>query len=492
MVRTLTVLLTGLLLVWTPAARAADPPPAAPAAPAATPAAPANDGRADAALIAALPATVAGTTVGATREPTDPSTSCGCGGGSVWYRYVATTDGRVTVRLTAAGDLDALVDAFTLTRSQLSGSLAEQTTDAKGLASIGFAVTAGQTVLVRVARRENSVAGSFTVLFDAAAPPVRFPGPAIPRAGLTETLDAVLRPEGLVSARMVPGHAYRVAISPRTVLKKGGATVEACAVRLQLLAPGERGRPVKSIGCDGYFLFTPGQGQGGTYSIRTVVPAGTRGAQRYLLQVLPAEANDTAPGVFLGNHRRVRGALHGGTANRLDLYRFSVAQRSQLRLRLAGGKRLALILRTDQGRPVAAPGVGADIALNVPKGRYYVAVTAPAGAVGKYTLTRSTRVITRTRLVLPGHSRVGRPVAVGVLVRPAAIGVARITYERFDPIAGWLYAATDTVRIRRGRAATQFRPPAVGRYRARVAYLGSLDAAESTSTRGYLLVTDAT
>lgn len=478
MVRALPVLLTGLLLLWAPAAGAADPP------------APPNDGRTDAALIAALPATVAGTTAGATRDAGEPSAGCGCDGGSVWFRYVATTDGRVTVRLTAAGDLDALVDAFALTRSQLSASLAEQTTDAKGLASIGFAVRAGQTVLVRVAQRANSVPGTFGLRFDAAAAPVSFPGPPIARQGLTETLDAVLRPQGLVSVRMVPGRAYRVAISPRTVLKKGGATVEACAVRLQLLAPGDRSRPVKSIGCDGYFLFTPGRGQGGTYSIRTIVPGGTRGAQRYLLQVLPAAANDTAPGVFLGNHRRVAGALQGGTANRLDLYRFSVAQRSQLRLRLAGGKRLALILRTDRGRPVAAPGVGRDIALNVPKGRYYVAVTAPAGAVGKYVLTRSTRVITRTRLVLAGHSRAGRPVAVGVRVQPAAIGSARITYERFDPIAGWLYLDTDVVRVRRGRAATSFRPPAVGRYRARVAYLGSLDAAESTSTRGYLLVTD--
>ncbi|WP_354701101.1 hypothetical protein DSM112329_01407 [Paraconexibacter sp. AEG42_29] len=296
---------------------------------------------------------------------------------------------------------------------------------------------------------------------------------------------------------MVPGRGYRVAITPlkvQTTGGKGAPTVQACAVRLRLLAPGDQETAVKTVGCYGYFLYTPARGEGGVYSLETVVPAGTRGAQRYHLEVARATADDTAPGVFLGNHRRVRGSLDGDGVNRLDLYRFTVLRPSLLKLQLTGGAQLALFLRTDTGQSVSAPGLGRDAVLNVKPGRYYVAVTAPAGAAGRYTLARSTRLITSTSVVFGtgprASARVGSSVPVRIGVRNATGGLARVTYERLDPIAGWQYVATRIARVRGVRAATTFVPRTVGRYRTRVEYLGTRDSAESASVNANLLVTD--
>src|SRR5689334_14821140 len=69
-------------------------------------AAPANDNRADAQSLDPLPTTVQGTTVGATREPTEPGSGCQGGDPSVWYSATAAQDGRIGVRASAGGDLD--------------------------------------------------------------------------------------------------------------------------------------------------------------------------------------------------------------------------------------------------------------------------------------------------------------------------------------------------------------------------------------------------
>src|ERR671936_2954530 len=67
--------------------------------------APGNDDRAHAQAITP-PASVTGTTVGATREPTEPASSCGGDGGSVWYQFTASQDERLVADFQAYGDLD--------------------------------------------------------------------------------------------------------------------------------------------------------------------------------------------------------------------------------------------------------------------------------------------------------------------------------------------------------------------------------------------------
>src|SRR5215213_7341132 len=125
---------------------------------------PSNDNRADAQVIDGLPARVQGTTVDATTEDPEPGSGCQYGStNSVYYSFRAGADGRVLFRLHADGDLDAVIDVFRRTRSQLE-PLACQQTDEEGDGQIGLNVKDGETYLVRIAQRANSVSGTFTLL----------------------------------------------------------------------------------------------------------------------------------------------------------------------------------------------------------------------------------------------------------------------------------------------------------------------------------------
>ena len=79
---------------------------------------PANDNRAVATPLS-LPAAPNGTTGESTLEEDEPS-SCAELRGSVWYAVQAPARRDIVVRLAARGDLDAVVDVFQRTRSQLS------------------------------------------------------------------------------------------------------------------------------------------------------------------------------------------------------------------------------------------------------------------------------------------------------------------------------------------------------------------------------------
>src|SRR5690348_2942707 len=282
----------GATVLITPATAIAAPPP--------------NDARASATAIAALPSTQNATTAEATVEPTEPRSPCGCNGGSVWYRYVAATDGRLILTLTAAGDLDATLDAYLQQRSQLTREDSD-VTDSKGDASVSVDVKAGQAYLVRVAQRTGSVAGTFKLVFDAAAPEVRPPGPLLGRRGATDTLDRVLKPADAFSYRMHAGTTYRINIVPA-----GSDEDSSCRARLELFAPRTRDfdtEPLRTFGCNAYTLFTPGRNEGGRYVLRVSAPSFARGPQRFHLQVAPADASDTAPGLALANHQHAHGAL---------------------------------------------------------------------------------------------------------------------------------------------------------------------------------------
>jgi hypothetical protein len=120
-------------------------------------------------------------------------------------------------------------------------------------------------------------------------------------------------------------------------------------------------------------------------------------------------------------------------------------------------------------------------------------VEAPVGSNGSYRLRRSSRTITRAGISISGvtraRARLGQTVTVGVGVRPAASGTVRVTLQRFDPEAGWLFLRTVDVRARGGRAAFGFTPPAVGRFRARAQFLGTSTAAGSETGFANVLVT---
>ena len=82
--------------------------PATPAVPA-----PANDERANAQPIHSLPASINGTTVGATIEPGERESACGVQtASSVWYSLRASSAQRIALDLAAGGELDATIDVY--------------------------------------------------------------------------------------------------------------------------------------------------------------------------------------------------------------------------------------------------------------------------------------------------------------------------------------------------------------------------------------------
>ena len=487
--RTLRILALALLtLLAAPAAGASAAPPP-------------NDDRTTAQAVPALPADIRGTLVEATATGPDEG-----GAAAVWYRYVAATDGRFTASFKATGDLDAQVAAFRQVRSQVVFLDAEDS-DEKGEAALSFRVKAGQTVLIRVSRRPGSVADRFALLLSAAAPEVKPPGSPLGRGGVTSTLDRVLRPAEAYSYTMREGVTYRVNVVPVTPPKSAQPTPDpagdeaadeppepTCSANVALYAPGttdfDEDTPQFVVGCDAYRLFTPARREGGRYVFRAFTGRGARGPQRYHLQVAPAGPNDTAPGVFLANQRTTPGALAAGGINRVDLYRFQLKSRSRLKLSLAGPDGLGMKLRNDRGRLIEE---GAAINREIAPGRYFVAIQATAGTRGRYRLRRSSRTITRSSISISGvaraRGRLGATLSVGVRLRPAVGGPIRVTFQRFDPEAGWLFLRSVDVRASNGSARLGFRPPAVGRFRAKAVYLGTKAAAGSETGFANVLVT---
>src|SRR5919201_4914413 len=95
-------------------------------APAALAGPPPNDARSAPATITAR-ADVRGTTVEATREPTDPRACPEGGGATVWYRYVAPRAGLARLLLDTEGGLDAVVAVYEKERTTLTRIACAQT-----------------------------------------------------------------------------------------------------------------------------------------------------------------------------------------------------------------------------------------------------------------------------------------------------------------------------------------------------------------------------
>jgi hypothetical protein len=312
--------------------------------------------------------------------------------------------------------------------------------------------------------------------------PERPPGRALGGSGATASVDRIANPDDAYGVSMSAGHTYRVHVVSR----------ERC-VSASLYPPGTSsfadGSPVRSFGCDEYFLYTPGPGEGGRYSIQVRAPRSRRGALPYHLQVSPAGEDDTAPGLLLANDVRVRGALRGSGVDVVDLYRFALAERSRLRLRVSGGFRLQLL--RDTGARLGTSDEG-EIERPVSKGRYFVAVRAVGTASGRYVLQRAARSVTSAGISVNGKRSTqiapGQTVRIGVRLRPAVAGPVRITIDRFDPLAGWQFDRRVTVRAAGGAATLAFTPPSVGRWRARAEYRGTRLAAPSSTGFAHVLV----
>jgi hypothetical protein len=438
--------------------------------------APPNDNR-EAAQAITPPAHVTGTTVGATREPSEPGASCGGDGPSVWYQFTASQKARIVADFQASGDLDASVDVFLRVRSQ-SNFINCDASDSKGRASLSFSVKKGQTYLIRVAQRANSVADQFSLDVLIAQPPARPPGRSLPRSGAGGTLDRVAHTTDAWAVRLLEGHTYRI-----NALRKTGGCMD-----FGLYRPGiksfDGSSPVKRLSCGGYTLFTPGPGQSGRYSVLAEADHNHRGTQRYHLEVAEAGRDDTAPGVAMSNYQRLHGSLHGGGIDVADLYRFNITRRSSLKVTLRTHGDFKMGLFALSGKLITSG--FHQLQWRIKPGHYFVQVRAVGAAQGRYTLQRVTRTITRTRVSIKGRKHTtatpGATLPIGAIVAPGVSGPVNVDVQRFDPVHGWQFFHRYHVRVgASGKSTISFRPPSVGRWRARASFLGTRSAAASVS-----------
>jgi hypothetical protein len=429
---------------------------------------PPGDARSAPQELGQLPALVRSTAVEATLDEDEPMSVCGPLKNSVWFSFRAPTSRELLVALDAAGDMDAVVDVFVRERSQLT-PVACQRTDRRGAATIDADTTAGTTHLVRVAPLANSVADDFTLRVVQPDEPARPPGPRLPAGGRNGQVDRFANPDDAWSVRMRVGRTYRINF----------VTVDEGCAQVALYAAAEFGAlPETTLACDEHTVFTAPES--GRYTLHVRAPRASRALLRYRLRVGRAGRDDTAPGITLPDDRRHAGALRGGELDALDLYRFTLARRSDLRLRLRTAQDFDLRLLSDGGRLLGCGcrSTGSkELTRRLSPGRYFVAVRSRDGANGGYVLSRLARVITRSRMLVDGARSAtvapGETVALTLRVTPAVTGRASMVVERYDPIAGWLFHSRYAPRVSGTDATVNFRPPSVGHWRATGEYEGT-------------------
>jgi hypothetical protein len=418
-----------------------------------------------------LPASVRGATAEATLDADEPAASCTPAiKNSVWYSFTAAADRSVLAALDAGGEMDANVEVFQRQRSQVI-PVACETTNRRGEATVDIDAEAGEDYLIRVAPLANSVTEGFSLRVVVPDAPARPPGRALPRGGVGAAVDRFANPDDAWAVRLRGGRTYRI----NTVTPGSG-----CA-RVALYGPGTSGfgSPLKTLGCDRHLVYTPPDS--GLYTLLVVAPRASRARLPYRLRVGRAESDDSAPGLSLAEDRAVRGTLQGSELDALDLYRFTVEERADLRLRLKTGADLELVLLDDKGNQRGR--ASGELERRVRPGRYFVAVRAEDGADGRYTLRRITRTITRSTMLADGGRTgivpPGSSVALSLEVTPAVDGRATLVVERFDPLAGWLFDARLRPAVNGGRAVVSFRPPRLGRWRVTGAFDGTRHASPS-------------
>ena len=469
--------LTAILTLAMAAVAIAAPPP------------PSNDSRDSAVILGPLPATATGTTVGATVAPTEPPSSCGDEGGSVWYQLSVGTQAppKLAVQVEANAELDAIVDVFVKQRSQ-NIPVTCQPTDKHGEAVFTFTPQQQTTYLIRVAQLANSDSGSFSLHVFQPPPTATPPGTPLGAQGASGSLARVVDVSSAYSAQLTAGVSYQVNLVSR---------IDGC-MGLAIFAPGtqtfDSASPVGGLNCQGYRLFTPRLS--GRYSLLVQADGSTPGAQPYHLQLAAATAAQTSPGLPLGNYRRVGGYLNGGHVGVLRLYRFAVTHRSNLELDLStgSGRPFDLELLSQGGKQLdcSCGGEGDQTLTHTTRpGRYYALVQARDFSSGRFTLMRRSRTITHTSVLFNGARYIqeppGKSASIQVHVTPGVSGPASVEIDRFDPVAGWQFYRIEHVNVANGSGAVSFTPPSTGQWLARANFLGSRGASPSESGYSRLL-----
>lgn len=426
---------------------------------------PPNDLR-DGAVSLSVPQSVSGTTVEATLETGEPAGTCDYGSkASVWYRITGAR-GYLALALEAQGDLDASIAVFKVVRSEAE-ELDCGRTGSSGLGVVNFRATSSAVYLVRVAERQNSVSGTFdlrTIRAEDDDPAPR----RLPANGRSDTVNFASNPVDLWRVKLRSGVTYRFNLATGS---------SSYCVNAILAGEGT----TKRLTChDGYTLFTPGAGEGGSYDL--TVTTGTRvlANQRYHLQVARAGSDDTGPGLFWGGTSR-GGSLSGGHIDVADLYYWRLTRRSVVDLSVGG--KFDVTLLSARGRQLAAGYGGEGIERRLSPGQYFVMVSASDEESGRYKLRRIEKVITSTSVTFNGsRDAVSSPGGVTVTgrVNPASSGTIEISIDRYDPVFGWQFFRKVSGGGG-GSYSTSFSTSGPGRWRAKAVFKGSKHASRSSS-----------
>lgn len=430
---------------------------------------PVND-ELDNATVIQTPTKLTGTTEGATYNWEDDPDLCSDAYAPVWYAVKPARSGRIAVRLTVAGRVDAVIAVFRQERSSL-GDLGCELTDASGVAGVPFDAVRGQTYLVAVAAPWDARSGGFT-LETAAVPLAKLPGPPL-RNDANATLDPLLRPGTAYSVRLEEGVTYRFAGAART----------AC-VHVALLRPSARSEDEvleRSEGCSGYLVFTPGEGMGGSFPLVVSIPEGR--ADDVHVAMRRADRDDLTPGLPLMSGRSRAGRLSARAADVVDLFRFGVRATGDATLRRHGTVHADLVILDDTGKELACACDGrtsATIVKRLGRGTYFAVVRGVPGASGSYRLSFRMRVPTSTGVRLTSSPRSRGLAALAAISPHSAKGRVAFELERFDPLTGWHFSRVATARTLRGLSRVAL-PPRIGSWRVRVRYAGTLTWSPSVS-----------
>ena len=439
---------------------------------------PPNDNRANASPVNP-PASVRGTTIGATDEASDPTSSCGSVHSTVWYRITDAPGRRIVLRLRADGDLDGVLAVYQLQRSRLN-QVSCDATDNAGRAELSFDGSAGASYLVMFGRVQASVDGTFG-LRSSAPPRSKPPGPPLPAKGVEGTLDPLDRPDQAWSTVMRAGTTYKINLF---------ASLNRC-VDYSVYSPGTHdfasASPVRRRQCGGYMTYTPGAHLGGRYSI-FVQARGTRSATiHYRLQAAVATTDDVGPGQPIANQQTRAGRLDARTIHVVDVYHFDVPRQSDVTLHLRTSTEFDMTLLTENGRAIEAS--TGYIRHGLSPGQYFVVVRAEPGKRGPYRLSLLIREITKTQATVGGSNSVtlrpGETASVEVHVSPGAAGRVQLRINRFLLLEGWVFSRIVNIQTGAdGIGRFSWTPPAPGRWRLRAFFQGSRTASPSAS--GYV------
>ncbi len=455
-----------------------------PAAAAASP--PGNDNRANANQVGSLPASVSGTTVEATDDPTDPRSGCGRAHDTVWYRLTGVGSGRIVVRVVAAGELDAVVSVYRAVRSRVTPAGCAATDEA-GRGALSFTSTGGD-YLVMVGRERASEDGRFRLTVFRQEPSSRPPGRTLLRKGVSSWVEPISDYDDAWSLRMKAGVQYRINLSP----------ARGRCITMSLFRPGTRsfaGAPLQVVPCGGYFTYTPGFGGSGLYTLLVTASDQRPSRQRYHLQAAVTGADDSAPGLLLRNLQTRRGSVAGTRIDVVDLYRFRVAERADVALTLRGPASARLIVLNENGRRLSSSSGAGRLTVSLGQGTYFVAVRAESGATGRYRLSLLERGVTTTTVLANGLRSAtvspGSSVAVSVAVDSSSGGAVRLEIDRFDPLTGWHFYRLYRLRLGGdGRAGISWRPPSIGHWRVHASFGGTRTASPSDGGTVRIVVTD--